>query len=70
MIRIVQHEAETELLEIGRIDAFDGPQRPDRHERRRLDGGMRGVQPAESRGRVSVRLIDQKLHVVACLAYI
>ena len=65
MIGIAQDDLGADRLEIAVRDAFDGALRADGHERRRLDGAVRGRQHAAPRGAVGVRHTETEGHVLS-----
>src|SRR5207248_858532 len=54
MVCVAQQDLRAESLEIAMRDALDGPLRPDRHERRRLDVAVRGGYHAGPRASLGV----------------
>jgi hypothetical protein len=57
VVGIVQQETKPELLEVGWINSLHRSQRPDRHERRRVDHTMGCGESPQSRIRFTSRLL-------------
>jgi hypothetical protein len=57
VIGVVQHETEAKLLEVDRINPLYRPQRPNRHEGRRVDGTMGSAESSHPRARHTIHLL-------------
>ena len=52
VVRVAEDDLRAERAQLVRVDALDRSFRPDRHERRRRDVAVRGVEDAGARGAV------------------